>query len=257
MGRLILDIKGIRGLGSGWDRAYVAEKVCVLETLLKSFNSHAILDVGSSCGIGKNLSFGLEDFPMRSDSSYTHLDIERSMMLKSKSSHRDSDFLLADASNLPLRDEMFDLVFASEILEHLVDSEKGLDEWCRVLEPKGYMLITTPNTSMSWKRVYLRFFEKHEVSGGHVSEYDVRNLCESLQKRSMKVLTILGFNLVFVGPVRLFIVYLRRLLDIISDDLSVKLNRVMCRLGNSYPLFSDSVLVLCSKNQSNCSEPKE
>jgi SAM-dependent methyltransferase len=229
----------------GWDRAYVIEKVRVVKRLLDLFNFEIILDVGSSCGIGKNLNFALENFTRFK--SYVHVDTDKQMLLKARRFHQDSHFLVADATKLPLKAGIFNSVFASEILEHLLDPEMGLDEWCRVLKRNGYMIIATPNMSMSWRNLYLKFFKKEVHPGGHISEYDVRNLCKSLQTRSMKILTVLGFNLVFVGPIRFAIVYFRILLSSISDKASIKFNELMCRLGKNYPLFSDSVLILCRK----------
>jgi len=48
-----------------------------------------------------------------------------------------------DISNMPFRDESFDTVFATEILEHLDDEtlNKGLDEIYRVLRRGGIWLL--------------------------------------------------------------------------------------------------------------------
>jgi hypothetical protein len=75
----------------------------------------------------------------------------------------------------------------------------------------------------------------------------VRDLCKSLQRRPLKVLTVLGFNLVFAGPVRFTIVYFRYFLGHINKRVSMKFNESMCHLGRNYPLFSDSVLVFSQK----------
>jgi ubiquinone/menaquinone biosynthesis C-methylase UbiE len=232
----------------GWNRAYTDEKVRIMRKLVTVLNFHTILDVGSSCGIGKNPSFSLENLGIESKSYCVHLDMDRSMLLKAKDAHRSSYFLLADATNLPLRDEGIDLLFSSEVLEHLVAPEKGLDEWSRVVKKEGYVIVTTPNTSLSWRSLYIKFVKRGKPDQGHIAEYDVRDLCKSLQRRPLKVLTVLGFNLVFVGPVRFTIVYFRYFLDIVNKGASMKFNESMCRLGRNYPLFSDSVLVLCKKH---------
>lgn len=49
------------------------------------------------------------------------------------------------ASPLPFRDGAFDAVFAGELLEHLVEPERALAEFRRVLRPGGTLLLTTPN----------------------------------------------------------------------------------------------------------------
>jgi ubiquinone/menaquinone biosynthesis C-methylase UbiE len=96
----------------------------------------------------------------------------------------------------------------------LVEPEKGLEEWYRVVDQNGYMIITTPNNSMSWRSSYLKFFGSKTIDAvGHISEYDVRDLCKSLQKKSLEIHNVFGFNLVLAGPVRLAIVSLRGLIE--------------------------------------------
>ncbi len=53
-------------------------------------------------------------------------------------------FVLADAYHLPFRDDSFDLIVASEVLEHLNSPVTGLQELQRVLLPKGKVVTTTP-----------------------------------------------------------------------------------------------------------------
>ncbi len=49
------------------------------------------------------------------------------------------------AEGLPYPDDSMDVVFALEILEHMVDTDHFLDECWRVLKPQGWLIITTPN----------------------------------------------------------------------------------------------------------------
>ena len=48
---------------------------------------------------------------------------------------------------LPLADNAFDAVWASEVIEHVADTARWLSEVRRVLTPVGRLLITTPNHS--------------------------------------------------------------------------------------------------------------
>jgi hypothetical protein len=93
----------------GWSRAYVVNKACIIRKLLAVVNSQVILDVGSACGIGETIH--LESLQSRFKSYFVHLDIDRLKLLKAKDAHRRSDFVLADATNLPLINEVVDLVF--------------------------------------------------------------------------------------------------------------------------------------------------
>ena len=53
--------------------------------------------------------------------------------------------LVADACELPVRDESFDVVISSEMLEHTRAPLRALEELVRVLRPNGLLVLTTPN----------------------------------------------------------------------------------------------------------------
>jgi SAM-dependent methyltransferase len=52
--------------------------------------------------------------------------------------------LLADVHRLPFREETFDIVLCTEVLEHLDAPDSALRELHRVLKPGGKLLLTTP-----------------------------------------------------------------------------------------------------------------
>ena len=49
---------------------------------------------------------------------------------------------------LPFEDDAFDLVWSSEVIEHLDDPRFSLDELRRVTKPGGDIILTTPNSYM-------------------------------------------------------------------------------------------------------------
>jgi SAM-dependent methyltransferase len=51
----------------------------------------------------------------------------------------------ADVALLPFKDKTFDVVICREVIEHVPDTDAAFREMKRVLRPKGYLLITTPN----------------------------------------------------------------------------------------------------------------
>jgi SAM-dependent methyltransferase len=53
--------------------------------------------------------------------------------------------LVADVCDLAVRDESFDLVIASEMVEHTEDPARAIEELARVLRPEGLLVLTTPN----------------------------------------------------------------------------------------------------------------
>ena len=55
------------------------------------------------------------------------------------------DVIEVDACDLPYPNGSFDVLICRELIEHVLDDEKLLNEAWRVLAEGGYMLITTPN----------------------------------------------------------------------------------------------------------------
>lgn len=52
--------------------------------------------------------------------------------------------VVADVFSLPFRDEVFDYVIASEIIEHVVDPALFVKNLMRVVKPGGMLIVTTP-----------------------------------------------------------------------------------------------------------------
>jgi len=49
-----------------------------------------------------------------------------------------------DALDVPFPDNRFDRIIASEVLEHIWDDERAIDELVRVLRPGGRLAVTVP-----------------------------------------------------------------------------------------------------------------
>ena len=75
-----------------------------------------------------------------------------------------------DATAMPFGDGTFDRVIAAEVLEHVLDDQRAMNELARVLRPGGLAAITVP----SWlpERIcWALSTEYHQVPGGHVRIY--------------------------------------------------------------------------------------
>ena len=58
----------------------------------------------------------------------------------------------ADAESLPFADAFFDVVFCSNVLDHINDPGKTIEEIVRVLRPKGYFILTVEIFTQKHKR---------------------------------------------------------------------------------------------------------
>ncbi|RCV65846.1 Ubiquinone/menaquinone biosynthesis C-methylase UbiE [Methanophagales archaeon] len=59
--------------------------------------------------------------------------------------HNTINILRSDAEKLPFKDQSFDCVTATAVIEHLLDPITALIEFKRVLKRDGVLIITTPN----------------------------------------------------------------------------------------------------------------
>jgi ubiquinone/menaquinone biosynthesis C-methylase UbiE len=76
---------------------------------------------------------------------------------------------------LPIQDNSLDLVWASEVIEHVGDTARWLSEVRRVLAPGGRLLVTTP--SHGRLRVAVLGLERlSEPLGDHLHLYTHRSL---------------------------------------------------------------------------------
>lgn len=107
------------------------------------------LDVGSGSG------FFLRILKKHGyDYDYTGLDFSEEQIELAKK--EGTTVLKADLNDtLPLDDNSFDIILASEIIEHIYDTDKFLEELHRLLKPGGKLILTTPNIASLGERIRL------------------------------------------------------------------------------------------------------
>jgi len=114
------------------------------------------------------------------------VEVARAALRRARAAHPELDFRLAPIDGpLPLADNAFELVWASEVIEHVADTARWLSEVRRVLAPGGRLLLSTP--SHGRLGVALWGLERYsEPLGDHLHLYTRRSL--------RRVLGELGFG---------------------------------------------------------------
>jgi ubiquinone/menaquinone biosynthesis C-methylase UbiE len=74
------------------------------------------------------------------------VDVAQAALERARERHPALDFRLVPLDGpLPFADSAFELVWASEVIEHVADTARWLSEVRRVLAPRGRLLLTTPS----------------------------------------------------------------------------------------------------------------
>jgi len=126
------------------------------------------------------------------------IDIDRKRLAIARDRQIDARFCDLNRDPLPFENCYFDLIFAGEVIEHLIDTDYFLAELKRCLRPEGALLITTPNLASfeNRLRILLGIYPKwvnYNLSGsGHVRAYTPRILKKQLSEHGFKVILQTG-----------------------------------------------------------------
>jgi len=94
-------------------------------------------------------------------------------------------FSVADMLNLPFKDNYFDLVVCSEVLEHIHDHKAAVSETVRVLKPGKDLVVSVPRYLP--ERICWALSENyHYVANGHIRIYKKKDLIDLLEKGGLK-----------------------------------------------------------------------
>jgi ubiquinone/menaquinone biosynthesis C-methylase UbiE len=96
---------------------------------------------------------------------------------------------VADGDCLPLPDESIDFIMASEVMEHVYDTQKTFSELSRVLKPGGSILVTTPYHGLIKDVLIVLFsFDTHfDPQGAHIRFFTKRSLFSCLSGANLRV----------------------------------------------------------------------
>jgi len=121
---------------------------------------------------------------------------------------------VADAQETEFKDQQFDILIASDVLEHIKDEDKALLEWYRILKPGGKLIIFVPAFKFLWSN--------HDEVNRHFRRYSKSGLIKTLEKNGFKTekVSYWNFSLFFpVSLVRMFQKYLSGKRKRASDQL--------------------------------------
>lgn len=134
------------------------------------------------------------------------------------------DVKKGDICNLPFEENRFDLVLASDILEHVDDDLCALKEIKRVLLPGGCAIITVPAFQSLWGI--------QDEAGHHKRRYLLSDLRKKIGNVGLRCKDIFYFNYVLFFPIWL----IRKAVKIMNIPLKNE-NRMNSRILNEILTF--------------------
>ena len=163
------------------------ERIRLLQTTFNRLNikKGKILDAGCGsgyfCKLFKNMEFEV-----------CGIDISENAIKKAKSLYPEIEFKISVLDDrIPYPDNSFEIVWSSEVIEHIFCVYEYLTEINRVLKTKGYYILTTPYHGLIKNMLIVLFgFDKHfcNIEGGHIRFFTNKYLYRLLYRFGFEVI---------------------------------------------------------------------
>lgn len=150
-----------------------ARRTYILQELDKLDRNLKILDIGCSSGI---LLGELAMAGFKSENLYG-IDISEKAISNCKNNGFKNTFTM-DAQNINL-DHKFDIIIASDCLEHLENDEKALNNWNHLLKQGGIAYIFVP--------AFMALWSEHDEVNMHYRRYTGKELREKLINNGFRI----------------------------------------------------------------------
>lgn len=90
----------------------------------------------------------------------------------------------AEITSLPFRNNSFHLITALDVLEHVKNDKSAIEEIGRILQKKGYLIITVPHR--------MKYYTPQDKLIGHYRRYEIEPLKKLICSYNMKHLGTFG-----------------------------------------------------------------
>ena len=148
------------------------------EETLQYVTDKTVLDVGCGTGYGVKICSETAKFVVGLD-----YDLSAVEYCNDNFATDNNSFLNSNALILSIGTDVFDIAIAFQVIEHISDSLKFINELKRVVKPSGLIIISTPNVADSIKGKYGNPF--------HINEMGYHDL-DNLLRKSFEFFEIFG-----------------------------------------------------------------
>jgi len=217
----------------------IISKVCEYQKL-------KILDIGSGEGGTSQV--------LSEVNNVTSFDMNKIRLQRQQNSFSNFNLLCGSSSSLPFKNNSLDLIILQDVLEHLNNREKLINNIYNLLNDKGMIYLSTPNkfsvinviADPHWgvplvsllkresiSKYFLRYFRKSEINRQDIAELlSLKNIYELFaDKFELQLYTIHSVNELFKDNKG--IVWSDFHLKLLHTLKKVKLDRVITKLANN------------------------
>lgn len=194
-------IRNIKDLVSGEIDIALRKRAFEILRELSNFNQGKVLDAGCGWGYYLDLIVRFKRLYKKNKLQLVGLDNDKESIKIAKTRLREEKvkIVYGDITDLPFPSNNFDVVILSEVLEHIDDDLKALEEIRRVLKNGGKLILTVPNKSypflwdpLNW--ILEHFFSKHVKNGfwsgiwaNHLRLYGREDITLIIKKAGFKI----------------------------------------------------------------------
>ncbi|MFX0123911.1 MAG: class I SAM-dependent methyltransferase [Candidatus Hodarchaeota archaeon] len=86
--------------------------------------------------------------------------------------------------NIPFKDEIFDIVVALEVIEHVPNVQQSISDVKRVLKKRGYFIFSTP--------IHQNLWTHFDSLAGHLRRFDPIELLKIIYKNEFHLIKFIG-----------------------------------------------------------------
>jgi len=165
---------------------FISRRDAVKRIVNKYDKNIKLLEIGCSSG-------QLVDVLNRAEySDITGIDISKEAVHLCKRRNM-RDVIQMDGSKMGFKTEKFDLIIASDILEHMDDDFHAIREWRRVLKENGEIVAFVPAFKLLWGG--------HDVANKHFRRYNKRELISLFKENGFEVVRVSYWNFFLFFPI--------------------------------------------------------
>ncbi len=165
---------------------YILSRDKIIRNAAKTLNGERIKILEAGCGFGSNSRLLNRD--KRFEVYCIDLSKEAVDLVKKEIPRA----YIGDIEKMPFKDETFDIVFSSGVIEHFKDDSKAVSELYRVTKKNGIIITFVPGRYSLWQ-LYKIIKGKNWVHG-YEKNYTISMLKKSFLKHKVKILNHGGID---------------------------------------------------------------